>query len=332
MRSAGAETAVADEPSVRARRTGAAGPHLCVEARARRLAATATRALVAEVRLTPKPGLVDLATTGAHADMDVGTFLASARALAPFFVAYARAGLAWPAATPLEGLVERLRVTGRAAEAAMFSATGGVNTHKGANFAFSLILAATGLELAAAGPGALDAARTARVLDRVSAMGGRILADDLARATARRVAGARLSHGERLLLEQGVTGARGEAAAGYPALARVLLPHLRRDAGAGRDGTEALLRAFVLLVATLEDTNLLHRGGAEGLAWARAQARALADASLGTSELTGRLTELDAAFTRRNLSPGGTADLLSLGIYFAELEGLGLEVPGTWGP
>lgn len=291
----------------------------------------ATSALEREVMLTPKPGLVDTHTIGAHDDMDVSTFFASASALSPHFVACARLGLTQPAhlASPL--FIERLRAIGRDGETAMFAATGGVNTHKGANYSFSLVLAATGMELAAGASLPFGPAASARVLSRTADIGRAILAQDLGQLRGRDAgrsasggrnasAGRNLSHGERLFLERGVTGVRGESAAGYPVLAECVLPYLRTRAGA--EPNDTLLRATLLIMATLEDTNLLHRGGPDGLAWVRKQARRVWEADFSHDELVRALSELDAALTKRNLSPGGTADMLSLGIYFAMLEGL----------
>ena len=85
----------------------------------------AVRALLYEVTTTPKPGLVDEANNGAHRDMDVPLFERSAHALRPCFEEFVRLGIqgALPAA---------LQQAGVRAEQAMFAATGGVNTHKGA--------------------------------------------------------------------------------------------------------------------------------------------------------------------------------------------------------
>lgn len=285
----------------------------------------ATSALEREVMLTPKPGLVDTHTIGAHDDMDVSTFFASASALSPHFVACARLGLTQPAHLASPMFIERLRAIGRDGETAMFAATGGVNTHKGANYSFSLVLAATGMELAAGASLPFGPAASARVLSRTADIGRAILAQDLGqlrgRDAGRSASGGRhLSHGERLFLERGVTGVRGESAAGYPVLAECVLPYLRTRAGA--EPNDTLLRATLLIMATLEDTNLLHRGGPDGLAWVRKQARRVWEADFSHDELVRALSELDAALTKRNLSPGGTADMLSLGIYFAMLEGL----------
>ena len=55
----------------------------------------AYNALIEEVNTTPKPGLVDLYSNGAHTDMDAETFRRSAEALRPFFVQMAREGLSF---------------------------------------------------------------------------------------------------------------------------------------------------------------------------------------------------------------------------------------------
>lgn len=280
----------------------------------------ATSALMREVMLTPKPGLVDMYTNGAHTDMNVSTFLRSIQALESHFKAYIRLGFAYANADNLEdrNFISQLRAIGRVAETDMFRATGGINTHKGANYSFSLILAATGIELAAGTTLPFDSSESERILICTSKLGQEILNEDFGGLKLYQSSSEDLSHGEQLFLEKGVTGIRGESAAGYPLVANVLLPYLRKSSH--NDSEDTLLHAMVLLMATLEDTNLLHRGGLEGLAWVKEQAQQLWKKNPPHDDLIWILSRLDRAFTERNLSPGGTADLLSLGIYFASLE------------
>ena len=107
------------------------------------IAHAAYTALIKEVELTPKPGLVDRFNTGAHRDMDLSTFYASAKAIAPWFSVFFRLGLA-ESALPPAPFLPHLRADGRACESAMFGATGGVNTHKGSIFSLGLLCAAAG--------------------------------------------------------------------------------------------------------------------------------------------------------------------------------------------
>ena len=105
------------------------------------LAKAATDALLQEVNLAPKPGLVDPISNGAHKDMTTETFYQSIEALRPYLLAYTEAGSRHNG-TPLD-LFNELRALGKLAEAAMMAATNNINTHKGANFSFALVLGAT---------------------------------------------------------------------------------------------------------------------------------------------------------------------------------------------
>lgn len=90
---------------------------------AARTAENAQRALLCEVAVTPKPGLVDRHNAGAHNDMDVFTFIHSACALRPYFENCARIGLAHRGGDAT-ACFDALRVPGLLAEDAMRRATG----------------------------------------------------------------------------------------------------------------------------------------------------------------------------------------------------------------
>ncbi|MDR1449161.1 MAG: triphosphoribosyl-dephospho-CoA synthase [Propionibacteriaceae bacterium] len=106
----------------------------------------ATKALVVEACLTPKPGLVDAHDSGAHRDMNLTLLLRSAQTLEPWYARCAEIG-----AVPGYSTAS-LRQVGRDAETAMLAATGGVNTHKGAIFALGWLCAAGAAETADSGP------------------------------------------------------------------------------------------------------------------------------------------------------------------------------------
>lgn len=266
-----------------------------------RLAALAVAALRLELDTYPKPGLVSRVDSGSHADMDAETFAASADTLEPHFAALARAGaagLAMPA----------LRRIGLEAEAAMRAATGGVNTHRGAIFGLGLLVSAAG----ALGP-------DARPLS-AGALGAHVRG----RHAAGILDGPELLHapGARARRCHGVGGAPAEAAAGFPTLYRIGLPALRR-ARALRpgDGNAARVGCCLALVAALEDTNLLHRGGAAGYHFAReAAARFDREGGLARADWFARAEALHHAFVARRLSPGGAADLLAMTLFVDAIE------------
>lgn len=89
----------------------------------------AYQALLDELFTTPKPGLVDLYSCGAHKDMNLDTFLKSAETIKPYLIQMAFIGFSWKKRE--EELFLYIRPIGIEAEKAMFHATNGVNTHKG---------------------------------------------------------------------------------------------------------------------------------------------------------------------------------------------------------
>ena len=261
---------------------------------AQRLAELAVQALLEEVDQTPKPGLVDRNNRGAHRDMDRDLFHRSARSLLPYFRQAVTLGL------ERADCMGPLQAAGLAAERVMLAKTGGVNTHRGAVYAFGLILAAMGSRLARGG-------------------------DVFARAAALAESGlppAAGSHGQRARQRYGASGARGEALAGFPH-ARHAWAALARPGG--RDA------ALLTLLAEVEDTNLLHRGGPEGLALVQSRARSILAAS--PPAYGEGLLELDRACIARNLSPGGSADLLALALFLGRTEAVWLDgAPAGKGP
>lgn len=239
------------------------------------LAGLAAKALTEEVRLTPKPGLVDERNNGAHSDMDLPLFLRSIDALTPWFRRMAALGMAGADA-------DALQAAGLEAEAAMFRATGGVNTHKGALFSFAVLLSSLGRCLTVGGD----------VFDRSAALTAALLPPQG-------------TNGAAVALRHQVGGARAEALAGFPTG--------RQAAAVLRESDP--LTALLWLMAHTEDSNLYHRGGATGAAFVKEQAAAILEAP---PERRVMLTQaLDDALIDRWLSPGGCADLLALALFLA---------------
>ncbi|MFD2181852.1 triphosphoribosyl-dephospho-CoA synthase CitG [Rhodoplanes azumiensis] len=270
------------------------------------LADLVVEALLREVWLTPKPGLVDRRNTGSHRDMDVATFERSAAALRPGFADFVMLG-AECAAVPADAVLALARPAGLACERAMFRATGGVNTHKGSIFAFGLLLTAVGRLWVAGAPSAGPSIDADAVCDEVARIATGIVARELRRPGEPRTAG------ERLFQAHGLTGARGEAESGFATVRHGALPALQRALAAGHDADTALAAAFLHLLARNADTNLAARGGIAGLRFARAEAARVERA--GGVEAPGfvaRMEALDDAFIAKNLSPGGSADLLAV--------------------
>jgi len=266
-----------------------------------RLGRLAIASLHTELACAPKPGLVTPFSNGSHDDMDAGAFLRSLFALRHYYCQIACAGAQ-------EAPFEVLRALGIAAEQAMLRATGGVNTHRGAIFSLGLLVAA-----AARGQARRGAALAAgQVCLQVTQWAGALLHAPLDPD----------SPGQRACAHHHVPGVREQAASGFPLLREVAVPALRAalDARLARDA--ALCHTLMHLVAVLDDLNLLHRGGAAGLAWAKAEAAAfLRDGSVFNPDWQLRLARIDAGFVARRLSPGGSADLLACAWFLLQQEG-----------
>lgn len=274
----------------------------------RRLAQEAARAMLREIAHTPKPGLVDRLDRGCHADMDFVTFLDSSAALAVHFFDLAAAGFDG-AARPVGELLPEARVLGMTVEKAMFAATGGVNTHKGLVFLMGLALAVAGRVIRQVGWFDREAfARGCR--EMCSGLVERELTGTAVQST----------HGEAVFRRFGRGGARAEAEGGFPMALEVGLPALAAAApdGLGHLGDEAgqaaLDAALYAILAVNQDTNVLHRGGAEALEGLQTRAAAVRDASTPEAR-TAALAEAQAFAASRCISPGGAGDLLAVTLF-----------------
>ena len=267
------------------------------------LAKVATDALLQEVNLAPKPGLVDPISTGAHQDMTKDTFYKSIDALRSYLLDYAKAGENHNG-TPLD-LFNELRALGKQAEDAMMAATNHINTHKGANFSFALILGAT----------AHTKGNIPEALHYCHLMTRHLIEVDFANLDQKE----HLSYGEKLFIEHGITGIRGEAATGYPSLAKALDYYNTLDTHTPRHRDLLLL---LYLMTFVEDGNLIHRGGIDAYKKVQQEAKLLFGEAqtLSEEELASRLEDYDNVLIERNLSPGGSADLLSLTFFCHKIQ------------
>lgn len=265
--------------------------------RSQLVADTAVQALVSEAELAPKPGLVDPRGSSAHDDMDLQMLVNSACALGPTFKELADMAVG---RDPDVWLRAQVGVAGRHGERRMLCTTGGVNTHRGALWALGL-LACGAVNFADSDSIADYGAQLARLPDVTLPVS------------------VRDSHGSVAGRRYRVSGARGEAASGFPHV-RVALDLLRsaRDAGIAVAG--ARLHALIELIARVDDTCLLHRGGAAGLlAMQRGARRVLSEGGPDTPGGAAALAQLDREARRRRLSPGGSGDLLAAAVLLDEL-------------
>jgi triphosphoribosyl-dephospho-CoA synthase len=257
------------------------------------LASLAVRALIEEAELTPKPALVDRRGPGAHADLSLRLMRCSARALRSGFELMALASFRQ---IPSQLLREELGAIGRWAEQSMLLTTGGANTHRGAIWTLGLLVSAAAMGANSPYAVAYQARQLACLPDWSAPK--------------------QQSNGSRVIQRYQVSGARGEAQTGFPHVITIGLPTLHRSRQEGSSETHARLDALLAIMASLDDTCLLHRGGLAALNRAQTGAAAVFAAG-GTATVQGwkLLQQLDRDLLALNASPGGSADLLAATLF-----------------
>lgn len=258
------------------------------------LATLAHEALYAELTAYPKAGLVSLVDSGSHRDMDSQTFLASIAALDDYWRQISQLGAKGATFTELVN-------AGKAAEVAMLQTTRGVNTHRGAVFILGILVAAVSY---ASAQGLPFSSLSWLIQER---WGKEILAHRTLQQ----------SHGNsvRTRYPDLAGDILWDAGHGFLALFHDFLPQLKL-LQRSEIAEFAALETFYRIMAVTADNNLLYRGGEVGLKFAQQSATEFIQRGGVKQEgwLT-NLTRLHHEFIAKNLSPGGSADLLAATIF-----------------
>ncbi|GHV37413.1 hypothetical protein AGMMS49546_05100 [Spirochaetia bacterium] len=287
------------------------------------VSSAAVRSLTGEIAVTPKPGLVDRANSGAHRDMDFFSFIDSTAAILPYFRDCACAGFesARPESARPESagdpiaLFESLRPKGKIAEVLMREASGGANTHRGAIFSIGILSAAYGRLYRDE-----EKPELPKLMELCRAMTSR-LEEDFSGGKA--LPGA--SHGETVYRQNGIPGIRGEVSRGFPTVCSYSLPALRRILAQGHSMNDAGIAALLCLLAHTDDTNIIHRSNLETLRRIQRDLGAFLESNPGIEELREKAAALDRDFIARNISPGGCADLLAFTLFLHALDANGVH-------
>ncbi len=280
----------------------------------KQLAAFALKAVLYEVSLSPKPGLVGRFEQGSHHDMDYLTFLSSTAVLAGYFEELALTGYTFQE-NDLRKALPEIRAIGLKMEASMFAATHGVNTQKGLIFLIALALFSAGRIIARDRRFSASACR-----DVIAAVCANLVQNELSAAT-----GTNRTHGEACFQRYGLEGAgvRREAEDGMPSVFEHGLPELKSALAHGAEMNasqmnKAMIRALLRLMTAVNDTNVLYRKGIQTLRTIQRMAQSILDA--GGKYEAERYNQLLTYCRQEYVSPGGSADLLAvtLFMYFVE--------------
>jgi holo-ACP synthase/triphosphoribosyl-dephospho-CoA synthase len=260
----------------------------------RTLSALAMQSVLYEISLTPKPGLVDKFSNGAHSDMNYNTFIGSTAAISGYFSDLVQAGFAFEESDMRKALPV-IRNIGLRMEKSMFASTNQVNTQKGIVFLMGLSLFSSGY---------LFAHEDNFVTEKFRTIVKSICKDITYRELEARHQ-PHVTHGEQIYHKLKITGARGEAENGLPMVFDFGLPALLKQ---NELNDHVLLRAFLAIAANNNDTNILFRSSMEVLNQFRELSRQALE--------TGKMDSLKEFCIKQKISPGGSADILAVSIYF----------------
>ena len=267
----------------------------------------ASMALQAELDTTPKPGLVDRNDNGAHRDMDHALMQRSILALHPYFVRLAQLGF-----TDKQPCHDEIVNIGIEAEREMFKATGGVNTHKGALFSIGLAAVALAGEsfcriTQAEGCGTM-------AYNDVNSKQIQSLSNSIA-SLARLFPYTSGTHGSKAKANNILKGALDNAREGYTQLFKAWLPFYIDRIAEGDN--YALHKTLLRIMCDLDDTNIVYRTSMETMQEVKTEARQMLDTSRNIVNFEAALQAMNTDYIHRNISPGGSADMLSLVVFLS---------------
>ena len=263
---------------------------------ARLLARFATRALYFEVKAHPKPGLVSFVCNGAHQDMNGELFYRSLFSLRHYFYQLL-------VQDAIESRFEILKSLAIQAEERMLVATHGVNTHRGALFALGLICVSTA-RLAAIKPAFTPLDLHQQIIDDWHAtLANHALLEN--------------SHGSQVFQKHPIVGAKQMAMQGYGVVFNLLGSFVSLlEQGESLDAS--CLYAYAILLAEIDDTNILYRKDKAGLAFAKQKANQLLLIDCVHKRRLFALS-VHSEFVSQQISPGGVGDLLAVLLFLGQL-------------
>lgn len=263
----------------------------------------ALKAMISEVSTFPSFGLVSPISNGSHKDMNYYTFLNSSMAIAPFIKEMAYVGYTF---IKPKYIFDAIRDIGILCEEKMFEATNNVNTHKGMIFLMGICVSAVTKAL-------FENKGFYEIKDIIKEMVESIL-DDFKDLNLKE----NLTHGEKLYLEHGFTGIRGQVKDG---LSVVFDEIIRKFENTNLKENDLYVQILINLMSMVEDSTIVYRLNIDSLRKVQNDAKELlAIGGVNTTEGKLRIEELEKEYINLNISPGGCADLLAISIFLIEIK------------
>ncbi|EFD81749.2 triphosphoribosyl-dephospho-CoA synthase CitG [Fusobacterium animalis D11] len=208
------------------------------------VAKLATKALLYEVTISPKAGLVSRLSNGSHRDMDFYTFIDSALSLSKYFSECFIYGQENDFYSP--NFFKNLRDLGKKAEKEMYEATNGINTHKGTIFSMGILISVL-----------------AGYLKEVDEIDLKVLSEKIKNMCSPLLNELESTnnfstYGEKAYKKYHLTGARGLALSGYDIVLLDGINKLKEFTKILDFETSCILLLFYY-ISILDDTNIVNR-------------------------------------------------------------------------
>jgi triphosphoribosyl-dephospho-CoA synthase len=265
----------------------------------------AMEAMIYEVSCFPSFGLVSPVSSGSHTDMDYFTFVDSTTALNRYFMEMASAGYS---NDPINEIFSKVRKIGEKAEEAMYSKTKGINTHKGMIFVLGLGITASSKIL-------YDGGNFDEISELIKNMTTGIVESELKNLNTK----TDLTHGEKIFLEYGISGVRGEAEMGFPIVFDYSLGLYNSTKNLGQNNR--LVQTLLGIMSQCQDTTILHRHDYDTLLNLQKNSKNLINlGGFHNLDNISEINNLNFHNEKHGISPGGCADLLALTIFLSKLK------------
>lgn len=267
------------------------------------VAKLATKALLYEVSISPKAGLISRLSNGSHRDMDFYTFIDSALSLSKYFSECFIYGQKNNFYSP--NFFKNLRDLGKKAEKEMYEATNGINTHKGTIFSMGILISVLASYFKET-----DEIDLKILSQKIKTMCSSLI-DELENINNFS------TYGEKAFKNYYLTGARGLALSGYDIVLLDGINKLKEFTKSLDFETSCILLLFYY-ISLLDDTNIVNRTNFETLKEIQILCKNLYEEnvkSLSKEKIRNEMSKLNDIFIEKNISAGGSADLLILTIF-----------------
>ena len=261
----------------------------------------ALNSMIYEVATAPSFGLVSPLTQGSHDDMDFFTFLKSSFAIKEGFERMAEIAYSY---LPLEKAFLQSRKIGIEMEINMFNATENVNTHKGMIFLLGIVVVT-----------ATRALYENKNFDNIQPL-IKDMCKDILKDFENVKDKKELTHGERLYVNYGFTGVRGEVKAGLDVVFNGSLKILENSLNKSSDFNLAFVQTLIFLMGKVMDSTIVHRHDIHMLHRIKREAEAFFEnGGIYKEDGIKIARDMENAYIKEKISPGGSADLLAITIF-----------------